>query len=228
MHPGWRKLRSPSKRLALAAVLLVAGCSGATSGAASRSSRSTVATSHGRPSRHISYSSADTDASWGPPTNVVTIGVAIADRGSEDVRIDSFDVIEAQGVSAKPTLMVGVPRVSGSISAAVGFPPAAAEHWPPSSVHALRFPIEIRAGTDLAKWGPEVLIRVERREGSPFGHVKGFRVRGTEGGRPFEDVVRTFLGLCWSGTDAGCANYAREHGYAPGPPLSTPPSSTAT
>lgn len=153
------------------------------------------------------------------------MGVAVANRGRDDVRIDSFEIIDARGVVAHPALIVGIPRAVGSMAATAGFPPPTARNWPASSVHELRFPIEIRAGSTLAKWGPEVLIRVERRDASSYGYVKGFRVRGTEGKRPFEDVVRTFLGLCWSDEGAAaCDDYARQHGYAP----ASAPSETAT
>lgn len=140
-----------------------------------------------------------------------TIGLQILNRGVEDVSILDIQVADQEGLVAIPELIVGTPRAVSQIASEAGFPPTAS--WAPEVARHFA-PFHLPAGVDSADWGALVLFHVDREADLAF--AKGYWVRGTEGGLPFEDFVDVYTVLCGD-TDRtpsrACTSYAEAHAF---------------
>lgn len=158
------------------------------------------------------YGLAGTDSTI--PTGALrtmTLGLQIVNRGVEDVSVLDIEVAEQEGLVARPELVVGTPRDIGQVGSAAGFPPTA--RWAPEAERPFG-PFDLPAGVDSADWGVIVLFRVDRE--ADHAYAKGYWVRGTEGGRPFEDFVDVYTVLCGDTDRAAspaCTSYADAHGF---------------
>ena len=150
-------------------------------------------------------------------TDPWTLGIAMANRGADEIVVADFRIMEAEGVAVTPELLITQPRLIGQIGDADEFPPARApEYWTSESERPFG---EITLPP--SDWGGPgdvlVLMRAQVDKDATYAYVKGYEVTGTEGGRPFRDVVDTFTTFCREGTRTGttpaCDAFAAEHGY---------------
>jgi hypothetical protein len=163
-------------------------------------------------SRDVVYDLAGTDATipHPPGTRVFTLGIEILNRSDEDVEITSFRPVDVQGLSARPTLVVGTPRHAGNVASAVGFPPTTSQ-LPQGSRRPLRYPVRLPAGATSAHWGVVVLTRVV--VSSAESYLKGYRVEGRQGTHEFQDFVDASVAFCESHTgrvDQKCRRFAAQ------------------
>ncbi len=148
---------------------------------------------------------------------IMTLGVVIQNRSTSEVRISEVEVAEAAGLTATPRLVIRTPRAVTQIHGAMGFPPP--RNWDPTA-EAAYSAFALPPGSDSARWGALVLLRVDVTE--QFAYAKGLWIRGTQDGHAFEDFVDTFYGYCKDGNaDATpeCTDFANQHAFTPfGPP----------
>lgn len=162
-----------------------------------------------------------------PAPSELTLGTVVLNQSDEHVRIESFEIVESVGVSVSPELIVRGPRAVMFIGSELGWPPAPGR-WPVEAERPYG-PFDLPPGQDSARWGAAINLRVVYEAG--FGYIKGYRIRGTQGGEPFVDVSDTFTAFCVGRdiTDRECTEYANEHAYVGfSLPGETPVASTTT
>lgn len=141
-----------------------------------------------------------------------TLGFVARNRSDSTVIITSVEPVQTVEARAPRVAVVGTPRFIGEVASDIAFPPPDTDHWPPGAVRPLGGGISLPPGETSAQWGALVMLGVEVL--GTFAVVDGYRVQGTVGGRPFEDVVDARTVICTDSATVspGCRAFAAKHG----------------
>ena len=170
-------------------------------------------------SHDLLHGMAGTDSiipSTSPGVDDMTLGTVILNRSDEDVHIESFEIAESAGPTVTPELVIRTPRRIDLVAGEGRWPPT--PQWEPEAQHPFA-PFDPPAGADSARWGAMILMHVDFE--ARFGYVKGYWIRGTQGGEEFEDFSDTFTGFC-VGTDtseAECYEFINQHSFTEQHPI---------